>query len=104
MLILGAFSFFIFVGYVPFTTHDPIYHEYDHYTANNNNDNDYGYSNPNYDDIEGPDDIKGLIYPASDPSTKSPPTKVITFMPIDSNDDEGTEVRYNEKVASYGLD
>ena len=88
---------------MPFTTHDSIYPENEdsYYTANNGN-NDYIFSHTNeYDDD---DDLPTLMFPYS---TKSPPPKANTYMPINPDgtvDEEKTEVRFNEKVASYGLD
>ena len=70
-----------------------------YYTANNGN-NDYDIIHPNeYDDNDLPD----LMFPYS---TKSPPPKANTYMPInpDGTVDGENEVRFNEKVASYGLD
>lgn len=78
--------------YVPFTTHEPIFpnNEDSYYTANNDN-NEYTYNNE-YED----NDLPELMFPYS---TETPPTKVITFMPIEPNeeDEAETEVRFDEK-------
>ena len=89
---------------MPFTTHDSIYSENEdsYYTANDGN-NDYIYNPQGVPDDYPDEHLPELMFPYS---TKLPPPKVVTYMPINpENGEEGTdEVRYNEKVASYGLD
>ena len=87
---------------MPFTTHDSIYPENEDslFTAQNGDNDDKLYYD-GYDNNDEKEKLTDLMFPYS---TKSPPTKVITFMPIDDNEDEGRdEVRYNEKVVSYGI-
>ena len=84
---------------MPFTTYEPnIPNNYDSsYTANYES-NDY-----TYNEYESNDDLGDLMFPYS---TETPPTKVITFMPIDPNEEDEVEneVRFNEKVVSSGFD
>ena len=63
--------------------------------ANNDKTVYYEYNNEN--------DFEQKLFPEKDYSTKSPPTKGNTFMPINPNgeDDGDNEVRYNDKVVHY---
>ena len=90
---------------MPFTTQDSYFSENgdnsDTAISHYNGDNEYNY-NDEYDNDD--QDLRNQMFPYS---TKSPPSIVPTYMPIDpsSGEDEGeNEVRYNEKVVSYGLE
>ena len=89
---------------MPFSTQGSYFSENDYnvYTArpNYNDDNEY-YIHNEYDNEN--DDFQSQLFPDS---TNPTPSVVATFMPIDpsSGEDEGeSEVRYNDKVVSYGL-
>ena len=89
-------------GYVPYygSTQDSVYSDNDdsYNTAYDGNNHIY---NTEHENNENDYD---LMFPEKDSSTKSPPAKGNTFMPIipGGDEDEGdNEVRYNEKVVQY---
>ena len=71
----------------------------DSYPTANYGNNEYTFNN----DYSDENDFEKSLFPEKEYSTKSPPTKGNTFMPIDPNGEEDgdNEVRYNDKVVHY---
>ena len=85
-------------GYVPMTyyDYDSVYDD-SHTTAHDKGDNEDTFDE---DYNKNENNLVDLMYPKEHPSSKSPPTKGNTFMPIipDGDEDGENEVRYNDKV------